>query len=34
VDLIGRRPILYVVALDVILWAIIVGGVILIWRQL
>jgi hypothetical protein len=34
VDLVKRRPLLYVVALDVILWAIIVAGVILIWRQL
>jgi hypothetical protein len=34
VDLVKRRPLLYVVALDVILWAIIAGGVILIWRQL
>jgi hypothetical protein len=34
VDLVKRRPILYVLALDLILWGIIVAGVILIWRQL
>ena len=28
------RPILVALVLDVILWAIIVAGVILIWRQL
>jgi hypothetical protein len=34
VDRVKRRPILYVLALDLILWAIIAGGVVLIWRQL
>jgi hypothetical protein len=29
-----RRPLLYAVALDLLLWALIVGGAILIWRQL
>jgi hypothetical protein len=34
VDRVKRRPILYVLALDLLLWVLIVGGVILIWRQL
>jgi hypothetical protein len=34
VDLVKRRPILYALALDLILWVLIVGGAILIWRQL
>jgi hypothetical protein len=34
VDLVKRRPILYVLALDLLLWAVIVAGVVLIWKHI
>jgi hypothetical protein len=34
VDRVKSRPILYVLALDLLLWVVIIAGVVLIWRQL